>query len=134
MRSHIPLAALALTAACQTQGGDAAARPAVAATQAEYLGVETRLLDGDLVNFKVAMRGIETPEPLDEYATCAAAEYTLIRGFIFARHVRTTKTKAGNTWKADAVFLISDDVPQGLAALNAPLLLDECKNNGIPTV
>ena len=54
-----------------------------------YLGIETILLDGDLVNFRVAMKGARDNADVEAYARCAAAQYALIRGFGFARHVRT---------------------------------------------
>ena len=50
-----------------------------------YDCVETRLLDGDLVNFRVAMRNA-THDDVTDYAECAAAQYALIRGYGFARH------------------------------------------------
>ena len=56
---------------------------------AAYLGVETALLDGDLVNFRVTMTGARGIEDVERYAACAAAQYALIRGYGFARHVRT---------------------------------------------
>ncbi|MEL7184645.1 MAG: hypothetical protein AAGK57_13470, partial [Pseudomonadota bacterium] len=45
-----------------------------------YDGVETRLLEGDLVNFFVTMRGARDIEDVADYARCAAAQYALIRG------------------------------------------------------
>ena len=55
-----------------------------------YQGIETRLLDGDLVNFRVQMTGAATPDDVTKYAQCAAAQYTLIRGYGFLR-ARTDK-------------------------------------------
>ena len=68
-----------------------------------YLGVQTSLLEGDLVGFDVALRGAATADAVETYAKCAAAQYTLIRGYSFARLVRTNVTQQGGTWRADAV-------------------------------
>jgi hypothetical protein len=75
----LPIALLGGLAACEmTLGGKADKAPGFAP---EYLGVETMLLDDDLVNFHVAMKGARTKADVADYAKCAAAEYTLIRGF-----------------------------------------------------
>ena len=75
----------------------------VQASQADYLGVETRLLDGDLVSFLVSMQNVSAEEDLAAYAECAAAQYAMIRGYGFARHVRTTTKERSGTWTADAI-------------------------------
>ena len=100
----------------------------------EYLGVRTELLDGDLVNFKVALRGPDTPEAVEKYAECAAAQYALIRGYNFARLVRTNVTEEGGTWAADAVYTISPDLPRGLVTIDAVVTVADCGTSGIPTV
>jgi len=99
-----------------------------------YLGVQTSLLDGDLVNFNVALTGAATPEAVEKYAQCAAAQYALIRGYSFARLVRTNVTEEGGTWRADAVYTISPDLPPGLATIDAVVTVADCGTSGIPTV
>ena len=47
----------------------------------EYKGVKTVLLDGDLVQFNVAMTKARASENVAAYAECAAAQYALIRGY-----------------------------------------------------
>ena len=116
-------------AACGAAGGDAVSRGGP-----QYLGVETSLLDGDLVRFDVAMRGVESAEPLDRYAECAAAQYALIRGYGFARHLRTNMTEEGGVWAADAVYTISPTLPRGLRTIDAEVVVAACAENGIPTV
>lgn len=118
----------ACTPASQTAGVGRA--PA----QAEYLGVETRLLDGDLVNFRVQMRGARGAADVTEYAECAAALYTLVRGFGFARHLRTTAERDGAIWRADAVYTISAALPAGLRTLDAEVVVRDCTEKGIPSV
>lgn len=105
-----------------------------AGQSADYLGVETRLLDGDLVNFIVRMKGPTGPEPVDTYALCAAAQYTLIRGFGFARHVRTNVGEQGGIWTADAVYTISAALPRGLRTIDAEVTVADCAERQIPTV
>lgn len=97
-------------------------------------GVETRLLDGDLVNFHVAMSGGAKAEDVIAYAECAAAQYALIRGFGFARHVRTQLDESAGNWRADAVYTISPALPEGLRTIDAEVTVQNCGLNGIPTV
>ena len=72
----------------------------------EYLGIQTTLLDGDLVQFTVAMRGGQGRGDVTAYAACAAAQYALIRGAGFARQVRTNIDFVGGVWRGDAVYTI----------------------------
>ncbi|WP_417279518.1 hypothetical protein [Celeribacter sp.] len=104
------------------------------AAASEYLGVETRLLDGDLVNFLVSARGDGAKTNVVAYADCAAAQYALIRGFGFARHVRTNVAQEAGIWRADAVYTISPALPEGLRKLDAEVVVANCRDNGIPTV
>ncbi|WP_298842101.1 hypothetical protein [uncultured Roseobacter sp.] len=99
-----------------------------------YLGVETTLLDGDLVQFNVAMDGARSSADVERYAECAAAQYTLIRGYGFTRHLRTKVTEEGGVWAADAVYTISPTLPEGLAVIDADVTVAACKETGIPTV
>lgn len=99
-----------------------------------YAGVETRLLDGDLVNFRVTMLGADTVDQVTVYAQCAAAQYTLIRGYGFLRHVRTQANNRGGLWSADAVYMISPALPRGLKTIDAEVVVADCGTAGIPTV
>ena len=100
----------------------------------DYLGIETHLLDGELVNFQVEMRGARDRLDVDRYAECAAAQYTLIRGFGFARHVRTNVGEQGGLWRGDAVYTISSSLPDGVKKLDAEVVAQDCAENGIPMV
>jgi len=99
-----------------------------------YNGIETRLLDGDLVNFTVTMTGARGPDDVSRYAECAAAQYTLIRGYGFARHLRTSVEERGGLWSADAVYTISPSLPRGLRTIDAEVAMAQCVERGIPTV
>ncbi len=99
-----------------------------------YAGIETILLDGDLVNFRVAMQGAQSNADIDAYARCAAAQYALIRGFGFARHVRTNVAQTGSNWRGDAVYTISAALPPGLKTIDAEVTVRDCGEQGIPTV
>ena len=104
------IAALTL-AACQT----------TAPTTQEpvrYWGVQTRLLDNDLVQFHVTLSGTQSAEQVVRYAECAAAQYTLIRGFGFARHVRTRIGRQADRLSADAVYTISRSLEAALKDLD----------------
>lgn len=100
----------------------------------DYVGVQTRLLDGDLVNFLVEARGALQPSDVARYAECAAAQYALIRGYGFARHVRTNVDEEGGLWRGDAVYTISPALPQGVRTIDAEVVVDRCRESGIPTV
>jgi len=104
------------------------------APPASYDGIETRLLDDDLVNFRVQMTGVATRDDVAAYARCAAAQYALIRGFGFARHVRTNVQEQGGVWVGDAVYTISPALPRGLQTLDAEVVTAACAEQGIPTV
>jgi hypothetical protein len=131
MRHVVTLAALTTASAviggCTDQGVGDDYSP-------EYLGIETLLLDGDLVNFRVAMTGARGGADVDAYARCAAAQYALIRGFGFARHVRTNLAQSGGTWRADAVYTISAALPDGFRTIDAEVTVQGCGEQGIPTV
>ncbi len=115
-------------AGCMADGGEATR------FAPDYRGVETRLLEGDLVNFRVAMRGALGGQNVIDYAECAAAQYTLIRGYGFARHLRTNVTEQGGLWRGDAIYTISAQLPRGLRTLDAEVVVAQCAENGIPTV
>ena len=103
-----------------------------------YLGVETQLLEGDLVRFQVAIAADQddpaAPKGVAAYADCAAAQYALIRGFGFARHLRTNVTFEQGTWRGDAAYTISSAIPGGLKTIDAEVIVSDCHENGIPTV
>lgn len=116
-------------AGAQTTNGD----PPKA--QPQYLPVETRLLQDDLVELRVGITGVENAkERVDDLAICAAAQYALIRGYGFARHIRTKIDKVGGIWRADAVYIISPALPRGLQTINAQEAVADCKARDIPTI
>ncbi|WP_296762004.1 hypothetical protein [Sediminimonas sp.] len=124
-----PLAVVVATAVAGCEQGPRADAPAP-----DYMGVETRLLEGDLVNFRVAMRNPGDADGVDAYARCAAAQYALIRGYGFARHLRTNVEHEGGLWRGDAVYTISAQLPRGMRTIDAEVVVAHCAENGIPTV
>jgi len=105
------------------------------ATKLVYSGVQTQLLEGDLVSFGVGVWGAGADEAAAvAYATCAAAQYALIRGYGFARHLRTNVSETGGVWRADAVYTISPALPRGLRTIDAEVTVADCADQGIPTV
>jgi hypothetical protein len=122
-----PNIALMALAACET-----APTPPTGAIR--YAGIETRLLDGALVNFKVRMVNATDNDDVADYAECAAAQYALIRGFGFARNVRTLVDEEGGIWMGDAVYTISPALPRGLKTIDAEVTVAECARRDIPTV
>ncbi|WP_420005848.1 hypothetical protein [Arenibacterium sp. LLYu02] len=122
-----PLALVLTLAACEPGSEVSRAAP-------EYLGVGTSLLEGDLVQFHLTMDRVSREKDLNDYAQCAAAQYALIRGYGFARHVRTKMKQEGGIWEADAVYTISPALPRGLRTIDAEVVVANCEANGIPTV
>lgn len=120
----LPIMALA---ACE-------AVPAAPTGDIRYDGIETRLLDGDLVNFKVRMVNAASNDDVADYAECAAAQYALIRGFGFARNVRTLVDEEGGIWTGDAVYTISPALPRGTRTIDAEVTVADCARRSIPTV
>ena len=80
------------------------------------------------------MKGARDNEDVADYAECAAAQYALIRGYGFARHVRTKVVEEAGLWRADAVYTISPALPQGLSTIDAEVTVSNCAETGIPTV
>lgn len=99
-----------------------------------YLGIETRKLDAEIVSFLVRMEGARGNEDLADYGKCAAAQYALIRGYGFARHIRTNVQERAGLWAADAVYTISASLPEGLQTIDAEVVVEDCAQKGIPTV
>ena len=128
----INLTLLSGLSACESAMGRQSAQPGD--FQPEYLAVDTQLLDDDLVNFHVLMKGARTKADVADYAECAAAEYTLIRGYGFARHVRTKVEESDGIWRGDAVYTVSASLPEGKRTLDAEVVRENCRDHGIPTV
>jgi hypothetical protein len=135
MRRSFALIA-AITVASGVLFGCAGEQPNVsnAAFTPKYNGIETILLDNDLVDFRVEMTGARDNKDVDAYAACAAAQYALIRGFGFARHLRTNVEKQGGVWRGDAVYTISAALPRGIKTIDAEVTVRDCGAQGIPTV
>ncbi|WP_071796931.1 hypothetical protein [Natronohydrobacter thiooxidans] len=135
---HALLATALLAALCSglmACARDDAARAVLSPPDgAEYLGVDTLLIDDTTVAFLVRMRGARDRADVVAYARCAAAQYALIRGYSFAQHVRTNVSRSGDVWSADGGFVISPDLPQGLRNMDAEVIVDDCREQGIPTV
>ena len=126
--SFLAVMAVLTLAACQNTAP-------VTQEPVRYYGVQTRLLDNDLVQFHVTLSGAQSTEQVARYTECAAAQYTLIRGFGFARHVRTTRIgKQADRLSADAVYTISRSLPQGKKTIDAEVVTDACARDNIPMV
>ncbi|MEM6479028.1 MAG: hypothetical protein AAF647_08285, partial [Pseudomonadota bacterium] len=64
----------------------------------------------------------------------AAAQYARIRGFSFARHVRTNVTRDGDIARANALYSVSAVLPRGPQTLDAEVTLANCRESGIPSI
>lgn len=142
-RASVSVAAVFLAAGCLAANTDAQAERVGAMLSAGVLGapqdaiyggVQTRLLDREMVNLRVSMQGARGSQDILAYARCAAAQYTLIRGYGFARHVRTNLHREAAVWWADAVYVVSPDLPRGTRTIDAEVTVADCTEQGIPTV
>lgn len=129
-------AALALLGACEEAPREDVSRAATPDVPRvfSYEGIETLLLDGDLVQFVVAIKGDALPDDVSRYTECAAAQYSLIRGYGFARHLRTNVEIKGGQWRGDAVYTISAALPRGLKTIDAEVIVHNCIEDKIPMV
>jgi len=133
----LALSGLVLAGCAEAGAGEDGARAEMmlgAPEDAVYHGVQTRLLEPELVNFLVTMGGARGAEDVIAYARCAAAQYTVIRGYGFARHVRTNVAEQGGIWQADAVYTVSPALPRGFRTIDAEVTVADCTEQGIPTV
>jgi hypothetical protein len=129
-----PLALAALAMGCTAQDAGQVSRFAPPPQGFDYRGIETRLLDGDLVQFLVETGPGATRVHIERYAECAAAQYALIRGYGFARQLRTNVVQLENGWRGDAIYTISPSLPEGVTKLDAEVVTATCAEDGIPMV
>ncbi len=97
-----------------------------------YGPLEIEFLEGNLVRFQASLKNAAAPEDIAEYTKCAAAGYTVARGYGFARHVRSEMRNDQGVWRGDAVYTISPELPAGLKTIDAEILAMECRERGIP--
>ena len=103
--------------------------PPATAPPASYDGIETRLLDDDLVNFRVQMTGVATRDDVGPLTPrCAAAHTPLSAASALARHVRTNG--AGTGWRLGLemrFYTISPALPRRLQTLDAEVVTAACR-------
>ena len=117
-----------LAACAAAPDGDTAAE-----LKADYLSSQVVLLDGDLVQAKVAAKGRDAKAAVVEYARCAVAGYALKNNAGFVRNVRTLTGKEGGIWRAYAVYSVSSALPAGAQTIDAEVTVADCAERGIPT-
>ena len=130
----LPLVVIAAGAVQGCQSNETATMNQSSLPAVTYKGVKTSLLDDDMVQFHVTAQGARSEVVATTYAECAAAQYTLIRGYGFARHIRTNVNNVAGDWVADAVYLISPALPRGLKTIDAEVVAANCAVNEIPMV
>jgi hypothetical protein len=130
----LTLAATLTTATAALGGCTQSAEVTEGRDRTVYQGVQTILLDDDLVSFSVAMTGARDRADVEAYGRCAAAQYALDQGYGFVRQVRTIVKQDGRNWFGDAVYLVSAALPEGLRTVDAEVAVAECGELGIPTV
>ena len=125
------LATFGLLLACTPQGQEVSKAPTGAL---EYLNVDTRLIKPELINMVVTMRNPRTPTDVLAYVECAAAQYTLIRGFGFAGRVQINVTDDKGIWAGNAIYTLSNAHPGGRHTIDAEVTVEDCTAHNIPMV
>lgn len=125
------LATFGLLLACTPTDLDVSKAPTGAL---EYLNVDTRLMKPDLVNMVVTMRNPSTPTDVLAYVECAAAQYTLIRGFGFAGRIQINVTEDKGIWAGNAIYTLSNAHPGGRHTIDAEVTVEDCTAHNIPMV
>ena len=125
------LATIGLLAACTPTDQDVSKAPSGAL---EYINVDTRLMKPELVNMVVTMRNPRTPTDVLAYVECAAAQYTLIRGFGFAGRIQINVTEDKGIWAGNAIYTLSNAHPGGRHTIDAEVTVEDCTAHNIPMV
>ncbi len=125
------LATFGLLLACTPQGQEVSKAPTGAL---EYLTVDSRLMKPDLINMVVTMRNPRTPTDVLAYVECAAAQYTLIRGFGFAGRIQVNVTEDKGIWAGNAIYTLSNAHPGGRHTIDADVTVEDCTTHNIPMV
>jgi len=125
------LVTLSLLVACAPQGQEISKAPTGAM---EYINVDTRLMKPELVNMVVTMRNPRTPTDVLAYVECAAAQYTLIRGFGFAGRVQVNVSEDKGIWAGNAIYTLSNAHPGGRHTIDAEVTVEDCTAHNIPMV
>jgi hypothetical protein len=100
----------------------------------EYIAVDTRLMKPELVNMVVTMRNPRTPTDVLAYVECAAAQYTLIRGFGFAGRIQINVSEDKGIWAGNAIYTLSNAHPGGRHTIDAEVTVEDCTAHSIPMV
>ncbi|MFC3061160.1 hypothetical protein [Paenirhodobacter populi] len=122
----------ALLAGGMARAQDAAPEPPK--EEIAYLGIETRMIDPELVEMRAALKGGASDEAITAYLRCAVAQYALIRGMDTARQIRTVVSERFGKWTGEAVYMIGKGHPRGFDRVEAQEMVGECAVKGIPTV
>ena len=100
----------------------------------DYGPVTASFLADDLLQVTAEMGRAGSVAALYAYADCAAAEAMALKNLNFARHVRTLTEEEGGKRRADAIYTVSAERPQGDAVLEADAVKTACAAQGIPGV
>jgi hypothetical protein len=125
------LTTFGLLLACTPQGQEVSKAPSGAM---QYINVETRLMKPELVNMVVNMRNPRSPNDVLAYVECAAAQYTLIRGFGFAGRVQVNVSEDKGIWSGNAIYTLSRAHPGGRNVIDAEVTVEDCAAHNIPMV
>jgi hypothetical protein len=125
------LATFGLLLACAPHGQEVSKTPSGAM---EYINVETRLMKPELVNMVVNMRNPRTANDVLAYVECAAAQYTLIRGFGFAGRIQVNVSEDKGIWSGNAIYTLSNAHPGGRHVIDAEVTVEDCTAHNIPMV
>lgn len=100
----------------------------------DYRGAEVRVLDAELIQVLVAMKGARGIADVEDHARCVAAGQAQARGQGFLRHLRTNVARRAGLWQGDAIYTMSAALPRGLRTIDAAVTVRDCRKQGIPTI
>jgi hypothetical protein len=128
------LTSLGLLAGCAVPADQTVTQGQNTTADSEYIMVDTRLMKPELVNMVVTMRNPRTPTDVLAYVECAAAQYTLIRGFGFAGRVQANVSEENGIWTGNAIYTLSNAHPGGRNVIDAEVTVEDCTAYNIPMV
>ncbi|MEM9968661.1 MAG: hypothetical protein AAF755_11235 [Pseudomonadota bacterium] len=100
----------------------------------EYRGVAVNVIGPGLFQVVVEMTNARDGADVSDYAACAAAQFALDQGFGFARHIKSEIFQDNDVWRGDAIYTLSQTLPEGLKTLDAEVLAADCVDRGIVAI
>ncbi|QUS35515.1 hypothetical protein [Falsirhodobacter algicola] len=109
-----------------TEGEDPVADPI-------YLGGTGEDLGEGFIAITARIRQPRAVTDIDTYTDCLAAGQAEAKDLPYVQRIRTTTSKGGRTWTANAVYTASTEKPTGSSVIEATKTVAACAARSIPT-